>query len=114
VVGASAGIAVLTSVLASYSWTRRREPGARALAVASALATLWALASLLQAHATDPALRISWYGVATAMLLPMVCAVTAFVLAYAGLDRHLTRRRAWWGGPPTTARTASSSSTSRP
>lgn len=96
VVGASAGIAVLTSVLASYSWSRRREPGARALAIASVIATMWAVASLLEAHVTDPEARIWWYGVATSMLLPMVCAVTAFVLAYAGLDRHLTRRRMWW------------------
>lgn len=96
VVSASIGIAVLTSVLAWYSWSRRREPGARGLALASLMATVWALASLMQALSTTPAARIAWYGVATAMLLPMVCAVTAFVLTYSGLERHLTRRRARW------------------
>lgn len=96
VASASIGIAILTSVLTWYSWARRREPGARGLALASAIATAWAIASFMQALSATSAARIAWYGVATAILLPMVCAVTAFVLTYAGLERHLTRRRTWW------------------
>lgn len=92
---ASVVIAVLAAVLATYSWGRRREPGARELAIASSIAVLWALASLVYALSADPEDNVRWYGVTIALLLPMVCAVTAFVVHYAGLGHHLTRRRVW-------------------
>ncbi len=90
-----AAIAVLTGVLALSSWRRRREPGAT-LTVASVLATLWAVASLMQGLATEPARRIVWYGVSISLLLPILAGVTVFIVQYAGLGRLLTPSRVLW------------------
>jgi len=99
----SLAIAVLTGFLGWYSWGRRREPGAEPFSIACGLATLWALASLMQSVSAEPSTRILWYGAKTALLLPIVCAVTAFVLLYADHGNLLTRMwfgrsffRRWW------------------
>lgn len=92
----SLAIVALTCVLGAYSWRRRREPGALPFAFACLFAMLWALGSALEITATDLSGKILWYVFKALWLLPMVCAVTGFVLQYAGLGRWLTRRVVVW------------------
>jgi PAS domain S-box-containing protein len=86
----------LTCVLGAYSWRRHREPGALPFAVACLFATLWALGSLLEISAADPSAKVGWYSFKAVWLLPTVCAISGFVLQYAGLGRWLTRQLVLW------------------
>ncbi|MGB4916617.1 MAG: histidine kinase N-terminal 7TM domain-containing protein [Propionicimonas sp.] len=95
-IGPSLAIVALTCVLGWYSWRRRSQPGALPFAVACLFAFLWALGSLLEIISEDPVAKAQWYAFKAMWLLGMVCAITSFVLQYAGLGRWLTRRMVRW------------------
>lgn len=92
----SLAVLAVTCALGVYSWRRRHGPGALPFAVACLFASFWALGSVLEIAAVDPAAKIGWYAFKALWLLPTVGAITVFVLQYAGLRHWLTRPLVVW------------------
>lgn len=84
-------IVLLTGFLGWYSWRRRQELGALPFAIACALSVLWAVGSFAEKASSEPGLQIGWFVFKAIWLLPIVCAISSFVVQYAGLGRWLTR-----------------------
>ena len=85
-------MALLMVTLSTYSARRRYVPGATPLMVASLFAVAWALGSLLEAAAAELGTKIFWFKFQAVVQLPMIVAITCFVLEYAWPGRWLTRR----------------------
>jgi PAS domain S-box-containing protein len=83
---------LLLIVLAVYSGRRRSVPGALPFAIASLFAALWAGGSMMEAAAVEVQTKIFWVKFQGAWILPVVTAITCFVLEYAWPGRWLTRR----------------------
>ena len=82
----------LVTFLGFYSWNRRSVPGAKAFFVASLVALLWSLGTVLEISAADFSTKVFWYKFQVVWQLPAATAIFCFVLAYASLGRWLTRR----------------------
>ncbi|HZK04445.1 MAG TPA: histidine kinase N-terminal 7TM domain-containing protein [Actinomycetaceae bacterium] len=87
-------IVAISVALGWYSWRRRGQPGARPFAVACLLAAVWALSMNCVSRAVTPISEIVWHTIRISMLLPLVCAVTAFVLEFVGHGKWLNHRLA--------------------
>ena len=84
--------AILLVVLSVYAWRRRRIPGALPFAIGSLFAALWVAGSLLEYAAIDVSVKIAWLKFQAVWQLPVVTAITCFVLEYTWPGRWLTRR----------------------
>jgi len=83
---------LLLSMLSVYSWRRRNVPGALPFTIACLFATAWAAGSVMEYAAVDLATKITWAKFQAAWGMPVVTAVTCFVLEYTWPGRWLTRR----------------------
>ncbi len=88
---------VLTSTaflaaLGIYGARQRPAPGAFALSIMAAWATLWVLANGLVLASTNDTTRIFWFKSQVALVLPAATAELCFGLEYTGLNKWLTRR----------------------
>ena len=88
---------VLTSTtfltaLGIYGIKHRTAPGAVALSILMAVASLWALANGLGLTGTDTVVKIFWFKFQVALMLPMATAALFFAFEYAGLGKRLARR----------------------
>ncbi len=79
-------------LLGIYSGRRRSVPGALPFAIGSLIAALWVGAAVLETAALDMQTEIFWFKVQAATTVPVVTAITCFVLDYAWPGRWLTRR----------------------
>lgn len=82
----------LLVALAVYSGRRRSVPGALPFMLGCLFAALWAAGSVMEYAAGDVARRIFWNNVQAVFQLPLVVAVTCFLLEFAWPGRWLTRR----------------------
>src|SRR5512139_853792 len=78
---------VLMVALSTYSASRRLVPGAASWMVASRLAAAWAAGSLLETAAEDLGEKIFWFKFQAVVQLPVIVAITCFVLEYAWPDQ---------------------------
>jgi signal transduction histidine kinase len=83
---------ILLIALAVYSGRRRSVPGATPFMIACLFAAAWAAGSVMEYAAVDLATKISWVKFQPACSLPLVIAITCFILEYAWPGRWLTRR----------------------
>lgn len=83
---------LLLIALAAYSGRRRSVPGALPFMIGCLFAALWAADSVMEYAAVDVAAKILWVKFQAACQLPLVIAVTCFILEYAWPGRWLTRR----------------------
>ena len=83
---------VLMIALAVFSHRRRSAPGARQLMIACLFAAAWAASLLMNYAAVDMATKIFWLKVQAIVQLPIIIAITCFILEYAWPRRWLTRR----------------------
>jgi len=83
---------LLLVALAVYSTRRRSEPGALPFAFGCLFAALWAAGSVMEYAAVDVARKIFWAKFEATCQLPIVIAVTCFILEYTWPGRWLTRR----------------------
>ena len=84
--------AALLFALAAFSWRRRTVPGALPFAVACLFALAWVAGAAAESMALEPATKIAWFKFQAVWQLPLVTAVTCFILDYANPGRWLTRR----------------------
>jgi signal transduction histidine kinase len=82
----------LMAGLSLYGWRRRRVPGALWFAVLMALWSLSTIGTALQITAVELPAKIFWYKFQFFWAGPNTVAGLCFVLAYARLNRFLTRR----------------------
>ncbi len=82
----------LTIFLGLYSWNRRNVPGAKAFAIGCFFAMLWGIGSSLEIAALDFSTKVFWVKFHALWQIPMVTALSCFILEYAGFGRFLTRR----------------------
>jgi PAS domain S-box-containing protein len=85
--------ALVTAAVGFYAWRQRRVPGARPVAVISAIAAAWSLANALEMAGTDLPTKLFWANVQYACYGTLPLASLALALHYAGQGRWLTRRR---------------------
>jgi len=78
--------------MAAFSWRRRAVPGARVFAVTCLMAVPWVAGAVMEVAAVDAAGKIFWFEFQAAWQLPVITALTCFVLEYAWPGRWLTRR----------------------
>jgi signal transduction histidine kinase len=83
----------LLAALGWYSWRRGRVPGARPFAIALLFAALWLAGAVAELMVTEVATKVLWRKVQVLCQLPVVTAMTCFVLEYVYPGRWLTRRR---------------------
>jgi signal transduction histidine kinase len=83
---------VLLVALAAFSWRRRTVPGARVFAVTCLIAVPWVAGAVMEVAAVDAAGKLFWFKFQAAWQLPVITALTCFVLEYAWPGRWLTRR----------------------
>jgi PAS domain S-box-containing protein len=83
---------LLLVALAAFSWRRRTVPGARVFAVTCLIAVPWVAGAVMEVAAVDAADKIFWFKFQAAWQLPVITALTCFVLEYAWPGRWLTRR----------------------
>jgi signal transduction histidine kinase len=84
--------AVLLIILTVYAWRRRSVPGAIPFMFACLFAAAWAAGSVMEYAAVDLATKIAWVKFQSACSLPVIIAITCFILEYAWPGRWLTRR----------------------
>jgi signal transduction histidine kinase len=82
----------LLAVLAVFAWHRRAVPGARPFAAACLFALIWVAGAAAESLALDPAAKLGWFKFQAVWQLPVITAITCFVLDYANPGRWLTRR----------------------
>ena len=82
----------LTIYLGSFSWHRRKVPGAMAFAVGCFFAMLWSIGSSLEIAALDFSTKVFWVKFHALWQIPTVTALSCFFIEYAGFGRFLTRR----------------------
>jgi PAS domain S-box-containing protein len=80
----------LLAALGWYSWRRGNVPGARPFAIASLFAALWLAGAVAELMAAEVAVKILWLKFQVVCQLPVVTAMTVFVLDYVFPDRWLT------------------------
>jgi PAS domain S-box-containing protein len=85
-------IAALLVVLGVYAWGRRNVPAATPFAFGTFCWAAWAVASALELAATDAGVKLFWFGVQVVLQLPSATLALVFVIAFAGLEKWLTRR----------------------
>jgi len=85
----TAGLLIL---LAAYAWRRRRIPAALPFIIACLLAALWAAGSGMEYASVGLNTRIFWFKFQSIWFIPLVTAITCFILEYAWPGRWLTRR----------------------
>jgi PAS domain S-box-containing protein len=78
--------------LALYALRHRTVPAAVPFALGTLSWAVWAFASALELAATDDGHKLFWFTVQAIIQLPSAALALVFVLAYAGLERWLTRR----------------------
>jgi PAS domain S-box-containing protein len=78
--------------LTVYSGRRRSVPGATPLMIACLFAAVWGAGSMMEAAAVDLETRIFWFKFQAVWSLPIVIAITCFVLEYTWPGRWLTPR----------------------
>ena len=83
---------ILLIVLAVYSGRRQGIPGATPFMVACLIAAVWAFGSLVEIAAVDLETKIFWFKFQAIIQMPIVIAVTCFILEYTWPGRWLTRR----------------------
>ncbi len=83
--------AALLLVLGVYAWRRRNVPAAVPFLLLVLAWMLWALGSALELAAVDPQTKWFWFQVEAAFKVATATCGLIFVLAYAGLDKWLTR-----------------------
>ncbi len=83
---------VLLVALATYSWRRRTVPGARAFVVTCLIGVPCVVGTVMEVAAVDVPTKLFWFKFQGAWQLPVVTALTCFVLEYAWPGRWLTRR----------------------
>jgi len=83
---------VLMMTLSVFSLRRRSVPGALQLLIACLFAAAWAASLLMNYAAVDMATKILWLKVQGTVQLPIIIAITCFILEYAWPGRWLTRR----------------------
>lgn len=88
--------AILTAVLGWYGWQRRNFAGAKPFTLLCLFAFLWAVGCALEVSATDFSTQIFWIKFQAIWQMPEATTWPWFVLAYAGLNRWLTRRNVVW------------------
>jgi cell division protein FtsW (lipid II flippase) len=84
--------AIVLAALAAYGWRRRDVPSASMFALSCLFAALWAAGLLMEVAATQPETKIFWFKFWSVWQVPVVTAVTCFVIEYAWPGRWLTRR----------------------
>jgi hypothetical protein len=80
------------TVLGIYGIRHRSAPGGVPFIVLMAVAIPWVLANDLVVAAANEKVKIFWWNVQMALLLPMVNAELCFGLEYAGLGKWVNRR----------------------
>ncbi len=83
--------AVFMAALGVYGWQRRTVPAALPFAIVMSLFSLSAMSAALQLAAVDIPAKIFWFKSQYFLGGPNMVAGLCFVLAYARLDRFLTR-----------------------
>lgn len=83
---------LLLIILSVYSGRRRSVPGASPFTIACLCAALWAAGSMMEYAALNLATKIAWVKFQSAWHVPIVTAVTCFILEYTWPGRWLTRR----------------------
>jgi len=83
---------VLLVALAIFSWHRRAVPGARVFAVSCLIAVPWVAGAMMEVAAVDAAGKLFWFKVQAAWQIPVITALTCFIVEYAWPGRWLTRR----------------------
>ena len=83
---------ILLIALSIYSGRRRSVPGATPFMIACLFAAAWAAGSVMEYAAVDLATKIAWVKFQSACSLPVIIAITCFILEYAWPGRWLTRR----------------------
>ncbi len=78
--------------LSVFTWQRRRMPGALPFMFGCLFATLWAAGVVLEYAAVDLPDKILWVKFQAAWQLPVVTAISCFILDYAWPGRWLKRR----------------------
>jgi signal transduction histidine kinase len=78
--------------LGIYAWRRRRMPGALPFTIACLFAALCAACSVMEYAALDLETRIFWFKFQAVWYIPIVTAVTCYILEYTWPGRWLTRR----------------------
>lgn len=86
------GSATFIALIGVYLWRRRGDTdGALPLALTAFVLVLWCLAAAAEVAATDPAVQRRWFVIRDAFTLPGVVLAFWFAIAYAGLQRWVTR-----------------------
>ncbi len=80
---------IFLATLGIYGFRRHAVPGGLALGVLMAIGALWSLAHGLQLSGVNDEIKILWFKLQIALMLPMATAALCFVLDYAGLTRWL-------------------------
>lgn len=83
--------AALLLMLGVYAWRRRTVPAAFPFLLLVLTWVLWALGSALELAAVEPQIKWFWFQFEAAWKVPTITFGLVFVLAYAGLDKWLTR-----------------------
>lgn len=78
--------------LAIYSWRRRSVPGAVPFMIGCLFAAGYAFGTLMETAAVGLSTKIFWFKFQAPLQLPIVTAITCFILDYAWPGRWLTRR----------------------
>ncbi len=88
----SACTALFLLTLAVYSGLRRTLPGAKPLLVGCLFAAAWAIGSVMDLAAAEVSTKVIWSKFQSCVQLPLVIAITFFILEYAWPGRWLTNR----------------------
>ncbi len=84
-------LAALGIVLGVYAWRRRQVPAATPFGLIMLCSVIWSLSAAQEFAAVDSGTKFFWFQIAAVIKLPLVTCSLLFVLAYAGLDKWLTR-----------------------
>ena len=83
--------AMFLAALGIYAWRRRKMPGALPFTIACLFATLCAAGSVMEYAAVDLATKIIWFKFQAIWHIPIVTAITCYILEYTWPGRWLTR-----------------------
>ncbi len=88
--------ALVTTLLALYSWRHRTVPGAAPFALTMLMVTSWSLANSLELAATQLNTKLFWANVQYLSYVAIPVSWLAMALQLAGRDRWLTEERLAW------------------
>ena len=83
---------ILLTVLLIQAFRNRTAPGGIPSVFLFSIVIIWLLVKLLSLSSTDDMVRIFWFKVQAALLLPTVTSALCFAIEYAGFGRFLNRR----------------------